>query len=138
MTVGRGLGIFSYFSVALLAALPIAPAAADGLARAAGQRVELVDYKFKPGGIRLAAGKLVVLRLTNSAQQAHEFAAPEFFASATIRPGYAKFINKEGEVEVASGQHVDIALVPKAGAYHLRCNKPGHAALGMVGMIVVR
>ena len=134
----RGPGIFSHISVALLAALPIAPAAADGPGRAAGQPVKLVDYKFEPGGIHLSAGKPVVLRLINSAQQPHEFAAPEFFASATIRPAYAKFINMEGEAEVAPGQHVDIALVPKAGTYHLKCNKPGHAALGMVGVIIVK
>lgn len=125
-------------SLALLAALVISPAVARDFDKATGQPVELVDYKFEPRAIHLAAGKPVVLRLTNSAQQPHEFAAPEFFASATIRPSDAKSINKEGEAEVAPGQHVDIALVPKSGTYHLQCNKPGHAALGMRGTIIAK
>ena len=130
--------IVRHTSLALLAALVISPAVARDFDKATGQPVELVDYKFEPGAIHLAAGKPVVLRLTNSAQQPHEFAAPEFFASATIRPSDAKSINKEGEAEVAPGQHVDIALVPKAGTYHLQCNKPGHAALGMRGTIIAK
>ena len=125
-------------SLALLGALLIAPAAARNLGKASDQPVSLVDYKFQPGAIHLAAGKPVVLRLSNNAQQPHEFAAPEFFASATVSPPNAKFINREGEVEVAPGQHVDVGLVPKAGTYHLQCNKPGHAALGMKGTIIVK
>jgi uncharacterized cupredoxin-like copper-binding protein len=135
--VGK-IRIASPGSLALLAALTIAPAAARDLGKPAAQPVNLVDYKFEPGAIRLAAGKPAVLRLTNSAQQPHEFAAPEFFASATVRPEDEKAINKEGEVELAPSQRVDIALVPKAGTYHLQCNKPGHAALGMRGTIIVK
>lgn len=111
----RDSRIASHSSLALLAVLMIAPAAARDFGKAAAQPVKLVDYKFEPGAIHLTAGKAVILRLSNSAQQPHEFAAPEFFASATIRPEDAKSINKEGEAEVAPGQHVDIALVPKAG-----------------------
>jgi uncharacterized cupredoxin-like copper-binding protein len=133
----RNSGIASHASFALLAVLMIAPAAAREIGKAAEQPVNLVDYKFEPGTIHLTAGKPIILRLTNSAQQPHEFAAPAFFTSATIRPSDAKSINKEGEAEVAPGQHVDIALVPKAGTYHLQCNKPGHAALGMRGTIIV-
>ena len=131
-------GIASRALPALVATLMIAPAAARDSGKAAEQPVDLVDYRFEPGTIHLTAGKPVVLRLTNSARQAHEFAAPGFFTAATIRPSDAKSINKEGEAEVAPGQHVDIALVPKAGTYHLQCNKPGHAALGMRGTIIVK
>ena len=130
--------VISHGSLALLAALTIAPAIAHDFGKATGQPVKLVDYKFEPGAIQLVAGKPAILRLTNSAQQPHEFAAPEFFASATIRRADAKSINKEGEAEVAPGRHVDIALVPRAGTYHLQCNKPGHAALGMRGTIIVK
>ena len=65
-------------------------------------------------------------------------AAPFAFKAATIRPADAKSINGEGEAEVLGGKQVDIALVPKAGTYHLQCNKPGHVALGMKGTIVVK
>jgi uncharacterized cupredoxin-like copper-binding protein len=136
-TMFRGRRIPAPSSLALLGTLLIAPAAAQNFGTAA-QPVTLADYKFEPGAIHLAAGKPVVLRLTNDAKQPHEFAAPEFFAGAAVSPSSAKFINKEGEAEVAPGEHVDIALVPKAGTYHLQCNKPGHAALGMKGTIIVK
>lgn len=126
------------YTAALLGVLLIAPAAAQDFGKAGGQPVTLVDYKFEPSTIHLAAGKPTILRLTNTAQQPHEFAAPEFFAGATVRQSDAKSINKEGEAEVAPGQHVDIGLVPKAGTYHLQCNKPGHAARGMQGTIIVK
>ncbi|MFL6754998.1 MAG: plastocyanin/azurin family copper-binding protein [Sphingomicrobium sp.] len=136
--MARDSRIASLGSLGLVAVLMIAPAAARNIGKTAEQPVNLVDYKFEPGTIHLAAGRAVILRLTNSAQQPHEFAAPAFFAGARIRPSDAKSINKEGEAEVGPGQHVDIALVPKAGTYHLQCNKPGHAALGMRGTIVVK
>jgi len=132
----RNKKIVARASLALLPLLLTTPAPARD-SKATAQAVELVDYRFQPGAIRLAAAKPVILRLTNSAQQPHEFAAPEFFAAATIGPSDAKLVNKEGEAEVAPGRHVDIALVPKAGTYHLQCNKPGHAALGMKGTIIV-
>lgn len=122
----------------LLTILLITPASAQNFSKASGQPVNLVDYKFQPSTIRLSAGKPTILRLTNVAGQAHEFAAPEFFANATVRASDAKSINKEGEAEVAPGTHVDIGLVPKAGTYHLQCNKPGHAARGMQGTIIVK
>ncbi len=122
----------------LLAIVLTTSASAQNFSKAASQKVNLVDYKFEPSTIRLAAGKPTILRLTNMAGQPHEFAAPEFFASATVRASDAKSINKEGEAEVAPGTHVDIGLMPKAGTYHLQCNKPGHAARGMQGTIIVK
>jgi uncharacterized cupredoxin-like copper-binding protein len=101
-------------------------------------KVTLADYKFVPKAIQLKAGKPVILRLANAAGQAHEFAAPEFFRSANVRADDSILINKEGEAEVAGGKQVDIALIPKAGTYHLQCNKPGHLAMGMEGTIVVK
>jgi uncharacterized cupredoxin-like copper-binding protein len=122
----------------LLVIVLIAPASAQDFGKASGEPVSLADYKFEPTTIRLSAGKPAILRLTNIAQQPHEFAAPEFFANAMIRSSDAQSINKEGEAEVAPGTHVDIGLVPKAGTYHLQCNKPGHAARGMQGTIIVK
>jgi uncharacterized cupredoxin-like copper-binding protein len=125
-------------SLPLIAIVLTTSAPAQSPSKASGQPVNLVDYKFEPSTIRLTAGKPTILRLTNVAGQPHEFAAPEFFANATVRAADAKSINKEGEAEVAPGTHVDIELVPKAGTYHLQCNKPGHAARGMQGTIIVK
>jgi uncharacterized cupredoxin-like copper-binding protein len=122
-----------------LVALAIGAAApAQDFSRAPVVKVTLADYKFMPMNVQLSAGKPVILRLSNTAEQPHEFAAPEFFKSAMIRTSDSKFVNGEGEAELPGGKQVDIALVPKAGTYHLQCNKPGHAILGMEGSIIVR
>jgi uncharacterized cupredoxin-like copper-binding protein len=127
-------------TLALTLALAAAGAssAAQDFNRATIVKVTLADYKFVPSTVQLRAGKPVIVRLVNAAGQPHEFAAPEFFRSATVRPADAKFINKEGEAEIPGGKQVDIALIPKAGTYHLQCNKPGHAMLGMEGTIIVK
>ena len=122
-----------------LLVLAIATAgSAQSFSKATVVNVGLADYHFIPPTIQLSAGKPIILRLSNTAGQPHEFAAPEFFKAATVRPADAKFINGEGEAEVLGGKRVDIALVPKAGTYHLQCNKPGHLILGMEGTIVVK
>jgi uncharacterized cupredoxin-like copper-binding protein len=123
-------------SFAVLAAASAAFAQDFSAARSAS--VTLQDYKFVPSVIQLSAGKPVVLNLSNAADQAHEFAAPEFFRSAAIDPAGAKLVNKEGEVELEGGTKAAIRLVPKAGTYHLQCNKPGHRAMGMQGTIIVK
>src|SRR5690348_9861227 len=117
------------FAFALAAAALAAPAQNPRSAQVV--KVTLADYRFVPPTIRLAAGKAVILRLTNAAAQPHEFAAPEFFRAAAVRASDAKLVNDEGEAEVAPGKQIEIMLVPKAGTYHLQCNKPGHNALGM-------
>lgn len=121
----------------LLAAMATA-GSAQNFSKASVVTVALADYHFIPPTIRLSAGKPIILRLSNTAGQPHEFAAPQFFKAATIRASDSKFINDEGEAEVSGGQQVNIALVPKAGTYHLQCNKPGHVALGMEGTIIVK
>jgi uncharacterized cupredoxin-like copper-binding protein len=124
--------------IASLALVAAAAAPTQNFSHATVVRVTLADYKFVPPTIQLQAGKPMILRLVNGAGQPHEFAAPEFFRSAAVRASDAKSINGEGEAEVAGGKQVDIALVPKSGTYHLQCNKPGHAALGMQGTIIVK
>jgi len=124
------------FALALAAASVAAPG--QNIRGAQIVKVALVDYKFVPPTIQVPAGKAVILRLDNTAEQPHEFAAPEFFRAAMVRASDMKFINDEGEAEVEPGKQVDIMLVAKAGTYHLQCNKPGHNALGMHGSIIVK
>ncbi len=99
--------------------------------------VTLSSFQFDPKEVRLAAGKPVILRLSNTASGGHDFGAPEFFAAATIDPAGAARI-KKGEVEVGAHQSIDISLVPAAGTYRLKCDHPLHAELGMTGQIVVQ
>lgn len=123
--------------VPLIALTSAGSASAQNFTGAPVAEVTLADFKFNPSTIRLSAQKPIVLRLVNLADQPHEFAAPEFFANAVIRPSDTKWVNKEGEVEINPHKQVWVGLVPKAGTYHLQCNKPGHAQAGMQGTIII-
>ena len=124
-----------------LAAAAAAPAAsASGEAewdRAVPVRVDLSSFKFAPRTIELRAGQPVLLRLVNTGSGGHDFTASAFFAAATVRPADRARIRK-GAVELGSRESVEIALVPTAGRYPLRCGHAFHSTLGMKGAIVVR
>jgi uncharacterized cupredoxin-like copper-binding protein len=100
------------------------------------QRVEvdLSSFAFKPSTIHLRAGQPVVLHLVNVGSGGHDFAASEFFAAAILRnPGAVE----RGRVELGSHESRDIALVPRAGRYPLKCTHAFHKMFGMSGEIVV-
>ncbi|HEY1606094.1 MAG TPA: cupredoxin domain-containing protein [Allosphingosinicella sp.] len=122
------------FAIACSAALA-APAIAQPDWRAA-QRVEvkLDSFSFTPSNIHLRAGQPVVLHLVNVSGGGHDFAAKEFFSAATMRdPGAAP----GGRVELGKHESRDIALVPRAGTYPLKCTHAFHKMFGMSGEIVV-
>lgn len=123
------------FASALLASTPAAAQAPD-FSQAQVVEVTLSNFKFTPQDVHLTAGQPVILRLTNSGGGGHNFDAPAFFTSASIRPTDTAAI-RNGEVELRGHQSVDIGLVPVAGNYPLRCTHPLHAAFGMTGTITV-
>jgi uncharacterized cupredoxin-like copper-binding protein len=116
------------------------PAAATAQAPdwAGAQRVEvrLSSFDFTPSTLHLKAGRPVVLHLVNSGSGGHDFTAPAFFAAARVRPTDRGSAVK-GSVELSGGQSVDIALVPTAGTYPLKCSHAFHKTFGMSGRIVV-
>ena len=124
----------------LLAALAaaIGPAQAqDQWAGATVIPVRLSSFDFDPHEIVLPAGRPVVLRLQNVSGGGHNFAARDFFRAARVRPAdQARVV--DGAVEVRGGTTVNIALLPAAGHYRLRCTHTFHTALGMSGSITVR
>jgi len=131
------------FATAVLASCasshPITPqlaASSVNFAGASEQRVELANFDFSPREIHLRAGQAYDLVLANVASGGHDFAAPEFFAAAHIRPDDAPLV-AEGKVELSGGATKHIHLVPAAGNYELVCTHAGHAVLGMKGKIVV-
>lgn len=98
--------------------------------------VTLSSYAFAPDTIRLKTGVPVRLHLVNSADKGHSFAAPEFFAAASVASTQPKVEN--GEVEVDPGQSVDLLVIPaRAGIYPLDCSHFLHAIMGMRGHIAV-
>jgi plastocyanin len=86
--------------------------------------------------MHLRAGVPVVLRLQNSASGGHNFSAPQFFAAAKIDPASTAHV-VNGAVEVPKHGVVEVALVPSAGRYPLKCTHSLHAAFGMKGTILV-
>lgn len=113
-----------------------APAAAQAPDWSHARRVEvsLSNFSFAPKTIHLRAGQPVVLHLVNTASGGHDFTAPAFFAAARIRAPQGV---KGGSVELRAHQIADVALVPKAGRYPLKCGHMFHKTFGMTGEIVV-
>jgi uncharacterized cupredoxin-like copper-binding protein len=117
-----------------LAAISLTPAAA---AAPAMTSVDLASFSFTPMTIQLQAGVPTVLRLRNVSSGGHSFTAPQFFAASQVQPQSAALV-QNGKVEIPGGVTVDIALIPAAGQYPLKCSHPFHAAFGMKGTIIVR
>lgn len=117
---------------------PPASAEAQGpdWSRAERTEVKLSSFDFTPSTLRLRAGRPVVLHLVNTGSGGHDFTAPAFFAAAQVRPGDRRTLSR-GRVELRGRQSVDIALVPKAGNYALKCSHAFHKTFGMAGRIIV-
>jgi len=97
-------------------------------------QVQLSSFKFEPAEIHLRAGEPVVLRLTNTSNGGHNFAAPQFFGAAAIQGGAELH---DGAIDVPGGQTREIRLTPVHGTYRLRCTHTMHTAFGMSGEIEV-
>lgn len=102
--------------------------------------VSLTNFKFTPSTITLKSGTTYTLHLANNGGSGHDFAAPEFFKSATIAPAdKSKIDSDDGDVDLDSGQSVDITVTPtKPGTYKLVCTHFMHQTFGMTGQIVVQ
>ncbi|HMJ93153.1 MAG TPA: cupredoxin domain-containing protein [Allosphingosinicella sp.] len=98
--------------------------------------VTLSNFSFSPKSIHLRAGHAVVLHLSNTASGGHDFTARQFFAASAVRAQDRGAI-RGGSVEVGKHQSVDVALVPRAGRYPLKCGHAFHKTFGMSGEIVV-
>jgi uncharacterized cupredoxin-like copper-binding protein len=104
----------------------------------AGQRIEvaLSNFAFTPSTIPLVHGQSYVLHL--SSKGGHSFAAKAFFAAATL-PSADRARIKDGKVELAGGESVEIRFTaPAAGDYPIKCTHFLHAGFGMTGKFTVR
>lgn len=115
-----------------------APSAAQpNWAQAARVTMSMSSFKFAPQTIRLRAGQPVILHLQNTGSGGHDFSAPAFFRAARVRPQDAGKVDG-GSVDVGDRESVDVALIPAAGTYTLRCTHAFHTMFGMKGSIVVQ
>ena len=126
------------FAFCLLAAGASGASGAQAPDWAHAQRIEvqLSSFAFAPSTLHLRAGRPVVLHLVNTASGGHDFTAPDFFAAAQIRPQDRARVVKGG-IDLGGHQSADVALVPKAGGYKLKCSHAFHKTFGMSGRIVV-
>jgi plastocyanin len=119
--------------LALATAVPAA--AADQWSSAQRLVVALLDNRFEPDHLTFHAGGIYELRLENRGKDLHEFTAPGFLKSATIRD--KRLLSNGGtDIVVQAGKSVSIFLSPRIkGHYDLTC--ADHDWDGMTGSISV-
>jgi plastocyanin len=120
----------------LFALSPAAAQTEPDWSHAASVEVKLSNFDYAPSEIHLKAGQPVRLLLVNTASGGHDFTAKQFFAAASVRSEDRAAIH-DGGVELRGHQSREIALVPKAGRYPLKCTHTFHKTFGMSGTIVV-
>lgn len=120
------------FLLPLILSAPVT-ATAQEAGRARTVEVQLSSFDFAPSRIRLRAGEPIVLHLVNTGRGGHNFAAPQFFAAASGVSGPVR----NGKIEVAGLQSVDVRVTPARGTYRLRCTHTLHSTFGMTGSIIV-
>lgn len=96
--------------------------------------VTLTSYHYAPSPIVLQAGQPVRMVFQNRSVKAHDFKAPQFFASSRILSGQAP----GGDIDLHADESAAITLVPARGTYPVHCSKFMHSALGMKSEIVVQ
>jgi uncharacterized cupredoxin-like copper-binding protein len=120
-----------------LVPLLLAPAQAQN---ATTVNVSLTNFAFTPSTITLKSGTTYTLHLVNNGGSSHDFSAPEFFKTSTVAPAdKSKIDSDDGDVDLDSGQAVDVTLTPnKPGTYKLVCTHFMHQTFGMTGQIIVQ
>jgi plastocyanin len=98
--------------------------------------VVMVDNRFQPDHVVFQAGHATVLTLVNRGKEMHEFTAPAFLKSATVREPN-QLSNGGTDIVVQPGQTLSVTLLPhQKGEFALSC--ADHDWDGMVGHISVR
>ncbi len=156
------IGNHGYIFVALALALGGCAAGDDGFATspagyvqdagprvaaadwAAAETVEIVlsEYEFEPADLTFRAGTPYRLRLRNTGDATHYFAAADFFkaiaAQRLTRPGDAVETPLLTSIAVPPGASKTLSFVPvERGAYDVECTAPLHAVFGMVGTATI-
>jgi uncharacterized cupredoxin-like copper-binding protein len=98
-------------------------------------QVEMIDYEFVPSELRFRHGLPYRLHLRNAGHDGHDFTAPAFFASVTLKES-AALNERRTSVFLAPGQQTDIYFVAATpGVFDLRC--ADHDWDGMTAKIIV-
>jgi plastocyanin len=98
--------------------------------------VTMVEYRFIPDHLTFRRGLAYRLHLENHGKELHEFTAPDFLASVTVRDPRVLWTGGQ-EVAVQPGASADIDFIPRrSGRYDLSC--ADHDWAGMTGQIIVQ
>ena len=90
---------------------------------AGSTKVTMTDFKFDPATITVTHGS-VTFWLVNAGSQSHDM---------SIRDSSGKTIGTSDLV--SSGDSTAFTIKLDAGSYNFICTQPGHADLGMKGML---
>lgn len=102
--------------------------------------VKLSDFAFTPKTIEFKEGTAYRLRLENTSDKTHYFAADEFFKAIAV----AKLVTAKGEetnpyvklIAVPEGETKELDFVAvERGEFDFLCTAPLHAVFGMRGTI---
>jgi uncharacterized cupredoxin-like copper-binding protein len=102
------------------------------------QRIDVTmdEYRFVPDHLTFRRGLPYRLHLENRGKELHEFTAPAFFATVTLRDPHVLWTGGQ-EIVVQPGASADVDLIPRrSGHYDLIC--ADHDWAGMTGEIVVQ
>jgi uncharacterized cupredoxin-like copper-binding protein len=112
-----------------------APAAAVDWAKARPVTVVASEYKFTPNHIVFRRGVAYRLTVANRGTELHEFNAPQFFKTITMRDAAALNVDRT-EIDVQPGQQKVLYFIARHdGNFRLIC--PDHDWAGMTGTIRV-
>lgn len=123
VTLIGGLATGGVLAAALLLGLPQTEDT-DGLSDeqvAALPTIEMVNFKFEPGQLRVADGRPVAFRFTNDTDDTHSFAIDAF----------------DLDVQVPSGRSRVVVVEADPGTYAFHCAVGSHADDGMKGRLIV-
>lgn len=84
-------------------------------------RVEMVNFRFEPGQLRVEEGQPVAFRFNNDTEEAHSFAIEALGIDLTV----------------PSGRSRTVVIDVEAGEYPFVCTVGSHQEDGMVGRLIV-
>jgi uncharacterized cupredoxin-like copper-binding protein len=106
-------------------------------------KIDLAEFRYAPESLVFHLGQPYILNLVNTGSLPHRFVAKEFFRGVAARR--LLYTDAESSYPALDG----IALEPREmktlyfvpvtpGNYHVSCDRPLHALLGMTGAIHIK
>jgi uncharacterized cupredoxin-like copper-binding protein len=110
-----------------------------------GERIalEMLDVRFEPVALEVAAGELVAIELSNPGSILHDFTLERLEGEHGYRiegePPRSSGAGRAVHVRLRPGTTGELRLrIDVPGEYVFFCDVPGHRRAGMVGTVTVR